>query len=29
MADVRRISDFYTKLAKQVLDENEEIGRAS
>lgn len=29
MADVRRISDFYTKLAKQVLDENEELNYIS
>lgn len=29
MADIRRISDFYTKLAKQVLDENEELNYIS
>ena len=29
MADLRRISDFYTKLAKQVFDENEELNYIS
>lgn len=29
MADLRRISDYYTKLAKQVLDENEELNYIS